>query len=294
MPTEQQRVRGWVFTDWATGSTIDDRLAFYQNVSDDRAIVYMVIGDETGGLEGKRHLQGFVRFAHPRTMTGVKRFFNSGSLHLEPQRGTNSQASEYCEKDNVVLKVGTVPAGSGGSAWDVIVSMIRDGATNIDIMSRYPEFYARYSTGIDRIRMELASQQLNSWREVEVEYWWGPTGTGKTRTAIAQADHPSDVYRVTDYKHPWDNYRGQSTIVLEEFRSSLKIEDMLIYLDGYFHELPCRYANKMALWDRVIIATNIPLDTQYPQVQFNRPETWEAFLRRINTVLHIGPDGAVD
>ena len=101
-------------------------------------------------------------------------------------------------------------------------------------------------------------------------------------------DHPSDVFRVTDYAHPFDNYRGQRILLLEEFRSSLPIEQMLIYLDGYYCELPCRYSNKVSGWDEIFIATNVPFYEQYRNVQENHPETWTALARRIDAQVHKG------
>jgi hypothetical protein len=92
------------------------------------------------------------------------------------------------------------------------------------------------------------------------------------------------VFRVTDYEHPFDSYKGQEIVVFEEFRSSLKIQDMLNYLDGYPLELPCRYANKIASYTQMYIITNSDLAEQYPSVQEEHPETWQAFLRRIKTV----------
>ena len=40
----------------------------------------------------------------------------------------------------------------------------------------------------------------------------------------------SNVYQVTNYEHPFDGYQGQNVIIFEEFRSSLKIDDMLKFL----------------------------------------------------------------
>ena len=86
-------------------------------------------------------------------------------------------------------------------------------------------------------------------------------------------------------KKGMNNYKGQDVIIFEEFRSSLKIQDMLIYLDGYPIELPCRYANKIACFTKVYIITNIPLSNQYEGTQREYKETWDAFLRRINRVI---------
>ena len=114
-------------------------------------------------------------------------------------------------------------------------------------------------------------------------YIWGETGAGKTRSIMEQHGY-SKVYRVTDYAHPFDNYKGQDVILFEEFRSSLPLAAMLNYLDGYPVELPCRYANKVAIYTKVYLVSNIPLDEQYRNIQKDEPESWKAFNRRIHEV----------
>ena len=93
-----------------------------------------------------------------------------------------------------------------------------------------------------------------------------------------------NVYRVTDYEHPFDGYKGQDVIVFEEFRSCIKIGDMLDYLDIYPLTLPCRYNNKIACFTKIFIISNIPLEQQYPEIQREQPRTWVAFLRRIRYI----------
>jgi len=92
----------------------------------------------------------------------------------------------------------------------------------------------------------------------------------------------TNVYRVTDYAHPFDGYRGEDVIVFDEFRGQLKIYEMLNFLDGYPLELPCRYANKQACYTKVYLISNIPFDQQYPDVKTKEPETWLALKRRIH------------
>lgn len=43
---------------------------------------------------------------------------------------------------------------------------------------------------------------------------------------VLESNGYSDVYRVTDYIHPFDGYNCQPVICFDEFRSSLKIKDM--------------------------------------------------------------------
>ena len=96
-----------------------------------------------------------------------------------------------------------------------------------------------------------------------------------------------NVYRVTDYDHPFDSYKGQDVIVFEEFRSSLKIQDMLNYLDGYPCELPCRYNNKLACFTKVYIITNISFNQQYIKHSGRKQRDLESVLPPYSSFLHL-------
>ena len=93
------------------------------------------------------------------------------------------------------------------------------------------------------------------------------------------------VYRITDYKHPFDSYHGQDVIVFEEFRNSLPIDNMLNYLDGYPLELPARYMNRIACFTKVYIISNWNFEEQYTAIQHKYYETWNAFVRRIDKIV---------
>ena len=59
-----------------------------------------------------------------------------------------------------------------------------------------------------------------------------------------------------------------------------------MYCDIYPIELPSRYANKFACYNKVYIISNWELEKQYSEMQYDDPETWQAFLRRIHKVIH--------
>lgn len=161
--------------------------------------------------------------------------------------------------------------------------MIRDGKTNYEILEIDPQ-YIKQVDRIDKVRKIITEERFkNKWRDLEVTYIWGATGSGKTRSVKEKYGY-SSVYTITDYAHPWDGYNGQDVILFEEYRSNLRIADMLQILDGYPIELPCRYYNKVACFTKVYFSTNIDLKWQYSNIQRDEPETWQAFLRRIHKV----------
>lgn len=181
------------------------------------------------------------------------------------------------------LEFGIVPEEKQGERTDMskLYDMVKDGLSDFQIIDSNPR-YIQQLDKIEAVRQIIRYEQFkNSFRDLSVSYIFGETGSGKTRYVMETYGY-ENVYRVTDYDHPFDGYRGQDVIVFEEFRSSLKVQDMLNYLDGYPCELPCRYNNKYACFTKVYIITNIPFSQQYTNIQTESKETWKAFCRRIH------------
>lgn len=257
------------------------------------SLVYWCMCDEIG-KEGTYHTHIFF-IAKSGVMfdTVQNRFYGA---HIEAARGGNTDnynyirkiGDKYADKQETNLpdtfeECGTLPADrqSCNSLSNEIFEMIENGSTDYEIISSYPNSYKNIDS-IRKARQIIEEEKVkNKFRNIYVCYLWGKTGTGKTRTVMEKYGY-ENVYRITNYEHPFDNYNGQKVILFDEFRSSLKIGDMLTYLDGYPVMLPCRYSNKVALFDTVYFATNIPIEQQYENVQLYEPETFKAFLRRIN------------
>lgn len=262
------------------------------------SLVYWCMCDEIG-KEGTYHTHIFF-IAKSGVMfdTVQNRFYGA---HIEAARGGNTDnynyirkiGDKYADKQETNLpdtfeEFGTFPADrqSCNSLSNEIFEMIENGSTDYEIISSYPNSYKNIDS-IRKARQIIEEEKVkNKFRNVYVCYLWGKTGTGKTRTVMEKYGY-ENVCRITNYEHPFDNYNGQKVILFDEFRSSLKIGDMLTYLDGYPVMLPCRYSDKVALFDTIYFATNIPIEQQYENVQLYEPEAFKAFLRRINEIKEI-------
>ena len=165
-----------------------------------------------------------------------------------------------------------------------ILQRIKEGADDIRLLEEFPQLWNQ----IDRLQkvrdLYVFDKWRNVFRDVQVTYICGQSGTGKTRSVMEQYGYDK-VYRITDYKHPFDSYHGQSVIVFEEFRNSLPIDNMLNYLDGYPLELPARYMNRIACFTKVYIISNWNFEEQYTAIQHKYYETWNAFVRRIDKIV---------
>ena len=206
----------------------------------------------------------------------------TGEYEYTDSKGKLHKGTHY---DSSNEEFGELPEERQGKRSDIaeLYELIKDGLSNFEIMETNPR-YMMHMEKVEKARQAILEESFkDKWRNLEITYIWGTTGCGKTRGIMEKYGY-SNVYRVTDYAHPFDSYKGQDVIIFEEFRSSLPIEDMLKYLDGYPVELPARYMNRVACFTKVFIITNIDIREQYPNMQKIQPETWNAFLRRIHTV----------
>ncbi len=162
--------------------------------------------------------------------------------------------------------------------------MIKDGYSNIDILEEMPDQLLNIDR-IERVRQELKENEYrNTFRNLEITYIYGDTETGKTRYIMETFGY-SNVYRVSDYKHPFDRYAGQDILVFDEFAGQIKITDMNQYLEGYPLELGARYSNKVACYTKVFIISNLQLHEVYNSQNIDLA-ILSAFRRRINLIKH--------
>lgn len=262
-----------------------------------KSAIYWCMSDEIGGESNTYHTHIYIHNDSGVRFSTVKKRFPEA--HLEMARGTSGENKDYVfkegkwfnsEKGTTNLRetheeYGTLPVERPGARNDLtdLLDMVKSGMTNYEIINEAPQYIDRIDK-IEKVRQVILDERNgDKWRTLDVTYIWGKTGAGKTRGVMEQYGY-RNVYRVTDYQHPFDGYKGQDVICFEEFRSSLPIEDMLKYLDGYPVDLPARYANKVACFTKVYIISNEDIRTLYPNVQRERPRTWEAFLRRVNVV----------
>lgn len=269
-----------------------------------KTMVYICMSDEKGTLF---HTHIFVVFSSRVRFSMIKRYFPEA--HIEKCNGSISDNISYINKtgkwehdekhgtkiEGSFEEYGTRPPDSRGKRHDMseLYQMILDDMTNAEILAVNQDYILQIEK-IDKVRTTVLTEKFkNTVRlDMEVIYISGHTGTGKTRGVLEKHNY-TDVYRVTDYKNPFDGYRCQPVIAFDEFRSSLKLKDMLLYCDIYPLELPSRYSNKFACYSKVYIISNWRLERQYSEAQREDTESWLAFLRRIHKVIHYEDNGKI-
>lgn len=242
-------------------------------------LLYWCMCDEEG-KEETYHTHLYLVFYNAVMFKTLKNKFPTAHIEV-PQWGTNSENYAYIRKEGTKyhkdanghyeytdaqgkVHVGTnfsdtfeesgdlPPDAKQGDRNDLrmLYKLIASGEDNAQILGEHPE-YLRDISHIDRTRQTILEEKYrNVFRRMNVTYISGPTGVGKTRS-VREGCGYANCYSVSDYKHPFDGYRGQAAILFDEFHNSLPLVNMLQYLDGYPLELPCRYANKQACYTEV-------------------------------------------
>lgn len=258
------------------------------------------------GESGTYHFHLYIKFLNPQPISTVSKAFSNA--HIEVIKNSSSQENrDYIRKEGAYLdsekkatnhietfyESGECPEDgkdNQGHRTDIetMIAMVQEGASNAEIAAAVPTMALRIPA-IEQYRQAYWEEKGKEYRPMKVWYIYGKTRTGKT-SYVYQNHDASEIYSVVDYQGTgiWDKYDTARTrvLLLDEYRSALTFSLILALTDGQPLTLNCRYANRVCLHNTVYIVSNIPLLQQYPNIQKDEPESWKAFLARINNVRH--------
>lgn len=250
---------------------------------------------EKGGNCATEHIQGFITLKNPMTWSTFKNFFPCS--HFNKCISSNKDCRKYCSKEDTRVDG---PFEDGEFAEErcrtdikQFLDMVKLGIDEEEIQTLFPNLYLREFNKIEKIRNKSIFNEFKTkYRKVEVVYIYGPPRCGKTRY-INNLYGYGNFYSVTTYnKGPFDNYNGEKIIVFDEYESQFNISQFNMMLDGHPVQLPCRFENKWACYDKVYIISNSPLSEQYSSDLIKQVQK-EAFNSRISKVLRFDSMGSI-
>lgn len=293
------RSRNWCFTifihdedgnnvDRTTFNTqLDEFMPINKKIDEAEYLVYQY---EFCPRTERLHIQGYMQFVNSRSLGGVKKLLTKWSgekgPHLEIANGTPEENRTYCTKlesraigNTGPFEFGDCPVGDVKTdmvrAWE----MFRDGGGRIttELTHKYLNYVTLYGKKWKEIYEDLKYEnwvQREIYSPPEVIVLWGATGTGKSRKALdegAMSIHANLAW-------PFAEYRGQKTVVFDDYRGEFSIGYFLKLIDGHAMTVPLMYVgNKPWVPTKIYITSNKHPKEWYPKLD---GESYNAMTRR--------------
>lgn len=207
---------------------------------------------------GTPHLQGFVQFINPASFATVKQLIGQNA-HVEARRGSVKSAIAYCQKDGDWCHKGTptrllTNKESQLQKWTTCIELAEQGRLT-EIKINYPCEYIRYF----KTFCSLQKGSNSILHELQNEWWYGPTGTGKSRTVWEK--YPDHYQK--ELNKWWDNYTGQDTVVIEEWcpKNECTASHLKIWSDRYPFTAQIKGGTLQRIRpNKIIITSNYSID----------------------------------
>lgn len=264
------RSRNWCFT--LNNYTDDD---YSRLGAQSPQVRYIVIGREVGAQHAIPHLQGYIIFHNTKTLVQAKAFI-SDRAHIEVPKGSFAENRAYCTKDNDFKEVGEPPKDAKRTDLEIIKKAINQDHKGIaEVMEM--------ATSYQSIKLAEAlykyQKQPPPFKRT-IKWFWGRTGTGKTRSAVEEA--AGDFYITTDTLKWWDGYIGQKVVIIDDLRpGSIEFNVLLRLLDRYPVRLQVKGAS---FWMPPSTTTIIITSSLSPALFQCGMEDSQQLLRRIDEV----------
>lgn len=109
--------------------------------------------------------------------------------------------------------------------------------------------------------------------------FWGPTGTGKSRRAWAEAG--MDAYCKDPRSKFWCGYQAEQHVIIDEFRGGIDIAHLLRWLDRYPVRVEIKGSSMPLAAVKFWITSNIHPDDWYKETDY---QTMDALKRRLEII----------
>lgn len=206
--SQDNRYVGWVFT--VNNPTDDDR-AELKKLQVAQVYKYIVCGNEVGA-DGTPHYQGYIQLKLKKSLSGVKALLTRA--HWESQRGTFTQAIEYCKKDGDFFEDGVPPMDQatkgkrGREYWEQQKDLAKKG--RLDDVD--PQLFVTSYRSLVAIAKDFAPMP-EPLTDTCGHWYYGPTGLGKSHAA--RVDFPNFYLKMCNKW--WDGYQSEDSVIIEDF-----------------------------------------------------------------------------
>lgn len=258
--------RGFCFT---LNNYTEDDLAHMNDMDG----TYLIYGKEVGE-SGTPHLQGYIYYAKKATFKKVKKFLPTA--HIEAQKGTIIQAIDYCKKDGDFVEIGECPSQGKRTDLDKIKEKVKK---NEVIKMRDVVMDCKSYQSVRMAEVMLKYHEVKRDWKPYVRWFWGSTGTGKTREAHKILGE--DCYTAMETNKWWEGYDAHENVIIDDMRGDFaKFHVLLRLLDRYEFRLEYKGGSRQFLARNIIITS-----CHHPREMYDTREDIEQLIRRIDEIV---------
>jgi len=254
--------RGYCFT---TNNPIDKDINDIENCQLHESFKYLIYGEEVGS-NGTAHYQGYIHFTQPVRFSAVKKLLPRS--HIEKRRGNTDEAITYCKKDGIYREFGSEPKSSGDSTrakWKQIILWAEEGDM-ASIKEANPAIYLRYMQSLRGLRIPKPI----ILPELEHEWWYGRTGTGKSRKLWE--DYPDHYQK--ELNKWWCGYNDEDIVAIEEWSPKNECTGSMlkIWSDRYPFTAQIKGGSiKKIRPKKILVLSNYTIKECFPNEQDHEP-----------------------
>lgn len=232
---------------------------------------YGIYGKEIAPSTQTRHLQCYSYTDNALSFSKMKKLFPTA--HIEKSKGSPEDNQKYCRKENDYKEYGTIP--KQGKRTDL--DEIRNIVTTTGKMSEVVLVAKSYQS------VKMAEQLLKyhepkrTWEPV-VKWYYGPTGTGKSMSAMKELNN--DFYMCMDTARWFDGYDAHENVIIDDMRKDFtKFHLLLKMLGGTPYTVETKGGSRQFLAKRIIITS-----CYSPYEMYETREDIQQLIRRITEI----------
>lgn len=161
------KYRNWCFTSY-------NRM--YKSDFDSDDMRYICWQEEICPSTGKKHWQGYVEFINQKRFNEAKIAMKDSTIHIEPRKGTQAQAIEYCKKkdgsqvDDTFVEYGKKGEQGHRTDLDSIMEAIESGESAVNIFRNFKGNALRHVSQIMRVMRIFDGNDADArYRDLKIE-----------------------------------------------------------------------------------------------------------------------------
>lgn len=243
----------------------------YQYEHDDKKVKYFIYGNEICPSTKKQHKQAYIYYINARSFKAVQKDFKGA--HIEATKGTPIQAAEYCKKENEYTEYGELPQQGNRSDLDTVKDVLKETGRMRDVVN--------VATSYQSVRMAeciLKYHEQSRKEKPYVRWFWGPTGTGKSKLAYEILG--DECYTCLSTGKWFEGYDGHEFVLIDDMRKDfLKFHELLRLLDRYAMRVECKGGSRQFRATQIIITS-----CHAPHTLFDTREDVQQLIRRIDEI----------